>query len=209
MSFSVVPHWGVTLPEQSSVDLETPPPIPTKSVWQENHGNLLLAFSAIVLIGGAVILMYRQSRFVPVRFPDSDSISAPHEETDDGLGDRQNAIKISVTGAANDNGLIRVAFYETDEAFNDAEQAFLRLTLPIADSLSESLIPLEQLPDKFAIAAFHDENADGTLNRNRLGVPSERYGFSENARGLTGPPTYREALTNRPEVGGTIDVSIR
>jgi uncharacterized protein (DUF2141 family) len=60
-----------------------------------------------------------------------------------------------------------------------------------------------------AIAVYHDENNDGQLNRNRLGIPTERYGFSRNARGLTGPPGFEQAVIRRPKAGETIELFIR
>jgi uncharacterized protein (DUF2141 family) len=50
----------------------------------------------------------------------------------------------------------------------------------------------EKIPiGKYAIAAFQDENTDGELNKNRLGVPKEPYGFSMNKFGKFGPPKFK------------------
>jgi uncharacterized protein (DUF2141 family) len=42
-------------------------------------------------------------------------------------------------------------------------------------------------PGQYAIILFHDENGNGKLDRNALGVPTEPYGFSNNVRGFLGP----------------------
>jgi uncharacterized protein (DUF2141 family) len=39
-------------------------------------------------------------------------------------------------------------------------------------------------------AVFHDSNRNGVLDKNIMGLPKEEYGFSNNARGKTGPPDY-------------------
>ena len=44
-----------------------------------------------------------------------------------------------------------------------------------------------------AVTAFLDENSNAKLDTNLFGIPSELYGFSRNARGLTGPTTFAEA----------------
>ena len=80
------------------------------------------------------------------------------------------------------------------------------------DKISSSMDPrvsLHLLPSKIAVAAYHDENNDGQLNRNRLGIPSERYGFSRNARGMTGPPSFQQCVISRPSVGKTVDLFVR
>ena len=57
--------------------------------------------------------------------------------------------------------------------------------------------------------AFGDQviDANGELDRNALGIPSERYGFTNNARGITGPPNFEDAVV---EIGDKpIEISIR
>lgn len=46
----------------------------------------------------------------------------------------------------------------------------------------------------YAISAFHDSNSDNKLNTNAVGLPTEIYGFSNNARGWFGPPTLEDQL---------------
>ncbi|TWU47445.1 hypothetical protein Poly51_52450 [Rubripirellula tenax] len=189
--------------------MEPHEPSAPPSLWQENHGNLLLGFAVLVTIGGAMILLYIQNRFVPPRFPNEASIVIP--DSPDGVETPVdgNAISVSLMGAANDEGTFRLAFYENSESFNDVERAFLRTTAPIKDGECRIRVGYEMIPEEFAVAAYHDENDNGVLDRNRLGIPTERYGFSSNARGLTGPPDYEEATVQRPEVGGSITIAIR
>ena len=44
----------------------------------------------------------------------------------------------------------------------------------------------------YAIALFHDENANGRLDT-RFGIPAEGVGFSRNPRLLFGPPSFDAA----------------
>jgi uncharacterized protein (DUF2141 family) len=44
-------------------------------------------------------------------------------------------------------------------------------------------------PGSYTLAVFHDENLDEELNTTLVGLPKERYGFSNNARGTFGPPS--------------------
>jgi len=45
----------------------------------------------------------------------------------------------------------------------------------------------------YGIAAFHDENSNGKMDKNLLGIPKERYGFSNNVRATFGPPKWEKA----------------
>jgi uncharacterized protein (DUF2141 family) len=55
-------------------------------------------------------------------------------------------------------------------------------------------IRLESIaPGPYALACFHDENANGRLDTNFVGIPSEGTGASNDARGFMGPPSYEDA----------------
>jgi uncharacterized protein (DUF2141 family) len=45
----------------------------------------------------------------------------------------------------------------------------------------------------YAVIAFHDENANGKLDRNLIGIPIERLGYSNNAKGTMGPASFGDA----------------
>ena len=48
-------------------------------------------------------------------------------------------------------------------------------------------------PGRYAVNAFHDENGDGELDTNILGIPQEGYGFANDAAGMMGPPSFADA----------------
>lgn len=194
--------------DQEPIDLERSAPTRPITTWQENHGNLLLTFFAMIFVAGAFILWYRQNRFVPVRFPDGRSIKVPGMADDDSEN-FENNILLSITGAASNQGIMRIAFYETPETFNQLELSFYRISQPIIDGACRVPIPYELIPEQFAVAVFHDENENGILDRNAIGIPVERYGFSSDARRMTGPPSYAEALTDRPPPRGSVEITVR
>lgn len=57
-----------------------------------------------------------------------------------------------------------------------------------------TVITVENLPaGNYAVQAFHDENANGEVDRAMFGIPREGVGFSRNARIGLGPPKWRDA----------------
>ena len=48
-------------------------------------------------------------------------------------------------------------------------------------------------PGTYAISVFHDANENGKLDSNFAGIPKEGFGFSNNAMGMFGPPSFGEA----------------
>lgn len=56
---------------------------------------------------------------------------------------------------------------------------------------NKSVVVLKNLkPGKYAFKYFHDENDDEKLNTNMVGMPKEGYGFSNNAKGAFGIPSF-------------------
>ena len=51
-----------------------------------------------------------------------------------------------------------------------------------------------ELPDgTYAIGIFVDANYNNEMDRNFFGVPKEQYGFSNDAKGSFGPPSFKDA----------------
>lgn len=54
-------------------------------------------------------------------------------------------------------------------------------------------------PGEYAVAVFHDENANNDLDRNIFGIPSEGTGASNDAWNMFGPPGYDDARFEYPD----------
>jgi len=48
----------------------------------------------------------------------------------------------------------------------------------------------------YAISLFVDSNNNKIIDKNLLGIPTEQYGFSNNATGFLGSPSYNDASFN-------------
>ena len=48
----------------------------------------------------------------------------------------------------------------------------------------------------YAISLFVDSNNNKIIDKNLLGIPIEQYGFSNNATGFLGSPSYKDASFN-------------
>ena len=48
-------------------------------------------------------------------------------------------------------------------------------------------------PGTYAMAVVHDENMNGKLDTNWLGLPTEGYGFSNNAKAVFSAPSFSDA----------------
>jgi uncharacterized protein (DUF2141 family) len=61
-------------------------------------------------------------------------------------------------------------------------------------------------PGTYAVSVFHDENSNGKLDTNLMGIPREGVGASNGARGHFGPPKFDDAAFHFS--GGQLDLKI-
>ena len=59
---------------------------------------------------------------------------------------------------------------------------------------TEARCDFEAIPlGTYALAVIHDENSNGKLGTNWLGIPTEGYGFSNDAKAMLGKPSFADA----------------
>jgi len=101
------------------------------------------------------------------------------------------SLTVEVHGVASAEGLLQIGLYQ-EAGFPDVGSELLGITLPAqAGTMSAQFTGVP--PGTYAIAVIHDLNSSSTLDTNLFGVPQEDYAFSEDARGLLGPPDFTEA----------------
>lgn len=84
-------------------------------------------------------------------------------------------------------GHLYVALYNSEETFMKKPLTAFRIDVKDT-SLS---IPCQGLPaGTYAISLFQDENGNGKLDSGAFGIPTEKFGFSNDAEGVMGPPSY-------------------
>ncbi len=201
------------MPDETPVETQSVPtqviqeyhPPDPPSVWRQNHGNFLIGLMLGICCVGAGVLAYRQSRFVKPSFPDGRLINNEVEEKEQPDDSGGPYLRIAVAGAISSSGNIVLAIYGEDAQDTNLENAIVLDTQPVEFGTAKWQIPLEELPEKFSILAFHDENDDGLLNR-KENVTTERYGMSNDMRN---DGTIHRALITKPEAGTLLDIIIR
>lgn len=87
-------------------------------------------------------------------------------------------------------------------------QAGQRFVLGADAAGGKASVVLKDLPaGPLAITLFQDANANGRLDMNAMGIPTEPYGFSNNASGSYGPPTFEQAVLT-PTAGQVLKVRL-
>lgn len=107
-----------------------------------------------------------------------------------GFGQR---LVVRIENIKDDRGEIGVAIYDNDKDFLKKEKS--GRFVPAKKGMVE--VVFENLPaGGYALSVMHDSNKNGQLDTNLLGIPKEGFGFSNNAMGTFGPPTFEKAKIN-------------
>lgn len=104
-----------------------------------------------------------------------------------------NVIHVEVVGMRNDKGQISCSLYSSADGFpKKGEKAVAHSVAPISERVAVCEFPGIPL-GPYAVSVFHDENSNGKLDTNLLGIPREGVGASNDARGHMGPPKFDAA----------------
>jgi uncharacterized protein (DUF2141 family) len=115
-------------------------------------------------------------------------------------------LRVTVEGIRSAHGTILIGLYDTAESFDKAVEAsdkegflidpdrFGAVALRANAAMKSAVVFSNLEPGRYAAVAFHDENGNGKLDRNLLGIPAEPYGFSNNVNGFLSPPSFDDAI---------------
>lgn len=105
---------------------------------------------------------------------------------------RQVRLQVSVSGMRTGEGSMNITIYPDDaEHFLDGKYKLDRKIVPVTLPVTHACFVVGH-PGYYAVAMYHDENNDGHMNTNLLGIPTEGYGFSNNPKLRLGPPSLNQ-----------------
>jgi len=118
----------------------------------------------------------------------------------------ENVIHVEISGLRNDKGQMLCALFSSADAFpKKADKAVARLTVKIAERQATCDFS-GVAAGTYAVSVVHDENSNGKLDTNFIGMPREGVGASNDAKGHMGPPKFG-AASFRYE-GGRLELKI-
>ncbi len=103
-----------------------------------------------------------------------------------------NTISVPVTGLRNNNGDVRCGLYNSAATFPKSGQEFKGVVAPISGQQATCTFT-DVAPGVYAVALFHAEKGETKMRTGFFGQPEEGYGFSRDAKGSMGPPSFNAA----------------
>jgi len=117
-----------------------------------------------------------------------------------------NVIRVEVSGLRGDKGQIVCALFASAEGYPKKDE---KAVAHAHGAIAEKRASCEFMgiaPGTYAVSVFHDENSNGKLDTNFIGMPKEGVGASNNASGHMGPPKFSAAAF--PYAGGALELKI-
>ena len=100
-------------------------------------------------------------------------------------------LSLSVADGPTAEATLYVALYNDAAGYADSK-AVASQTAPMREGKAR-LVFAGLAPGRYALRVFADENGNGKLDTNLMGMPTERYGFSNDAKGNRAPPSFEAA----------------
>jgi len=103
-------------------------------------------------------------------------------------------IHVEVLNIKNSAGSVACALFESPEGFPTEYLRQATNIMSIKIRKAHARCDFEDIPPgTYAMAVVHDENMNGKLETNAFGAPTEGYGFSNDAHGIVGAPSFSAA----------------
>ena len=112
---------------------------------------------------------------------------------------------VSVTDVRSARGHVRIDVCTKTEFLHDCS---FSAAAPAVVGVTRVVVPAVPA-GVYAIQAYLDENDNGHVDRNAIGIPKEGVGFSNDAGFFLGPPSWRVARFEIGSDGGTVRLRLR
>lgn len=103
---------------------------------------------------------------------------------------QQNNMIVVIKNIKEAKGQIAVALFDNEKDFTNK----MLTGKTTVSKAGEVQVVFENIaPGNYAISVMHDANENGEIDSNAFGIPKEGFGFSNDAMGMFGPPSFEKA----------------
>lgn len=118
----------------------------------------------------------------------------------------ENLIHVEIAGVHNDKGQVLCSLFSSAKDFPKKTDKAVAHAISAISQAHASCEFSGIAPGTYAVSVFHDENSNGKMDTNFMGIPREGVGASNNAKGHLGPPKFEAAAFRF--LGGRLDLKI-
>ena len=116
-------------------------------------------------------------------------------------------IHVKILGIRNSTGSVDCALFDSPVGFPTEFLHSASSVMVLKVRNAQARCDFEDIPPgTYALAVIHDEDTNGKLKTNWLGIPTEGYGFSNDAKAVIGAPKFSAASFTYD--GRSVDLTI-
>lgn len=119
-------------------------------------------------------------------------------------------LTVSITGLRGSKGNVLVQLWDGPEGFpTKGNDKYKLVAVPAATALHGTLTTtFEIAPGSYAVSIMHDENGNGKMDTNLIGIPKEGYGASNNVVTHLHAPSFDQARFQVPARGQAVSIAM-
>ena len=108
-------------------------------------------------------------------------------------------LEVKLTGMRNTKGSVLYLVFKSADGFpGDAKKSVKQGKIKASEAKNGILIT-DLVPGTYAITITHDENNNGKLDTNFVGIPKEGFAFSKNPKVTVGAPSFSQCKFDSSE----------
>lgn len=113
----------------------------------------------------------------------------------------QSEFALELNNIQDASGSVYIAIYNKSDDFLKYDHIYSRKIVPVSQTGTMRVSIHDLPPGAYAVSCFHDVNGNGQLDTDWMGIPTEPYCFSNNARPKFRAPRWSEAVFQFPGEG--------
>jgi uncharacterized protein (DUF2141 family) len=121
------------------------------------------------------------------------------------------SLTVSLTGIRNDKGQVFIQLWTKPDGFpkqGDKVYKFVAIDASKAVNGTVTTTFTDLAPGTYAVSTLHDENRNGKMDSNMLGIPKEGWAISNNIVTHTHAPSFEQASFQIPAGGQRISIEL-
>jgi len=115
-------------------------------------------------------------------------------------------LTVSITNVRADKGTLLVSVTNTEAGWNNQEKPVA--ATKVAATGKDAVVHFTLPAGSYAVQVMHDENDNGKMDTNFMGIPSEGYGFSNNPQVMR-KAHFSEAKFDIGDAASSITITLR
>ncbi len=110
-----------------------------------------------------------------------------------GAAGTDTSVHVEITSLRNTQGDVACLIFNAPDGYPETHAKAYREMHAVIDA-GQAVCDFKGItPGDHAVIVFHDENRNGKMDKNFLGIPQEGYAASNNVRSLMSAPGFKEA----------------